>query len=214
MKFIINVYKRIKEIILRPESFFKKNKDGIEEISKFLLVMLIVPAVTSIIRQAYLSYQLSILEGYLPLEITTIVQYQLSNFSIITAINEYFLSIILYIIITLITHFLWRVFGGRGLLEDSLRAVIYGSTPYLLFGWVPLGGTLIFLYSFYLIILGGAINHKISKLRSLIAIIIIPAIITVLFLLNMARLPFIYSQIMQISSALNESLINESLFYY
>jgi hypothetical protein len=129
------------------------------------------------------------------------------------------MSIIMYALISLILHLMWMIFGGKGDIEDSFRTVVYGSSPYILLSWIPLAEFIIGLYCLYLITIGGAITHKISNMRSLLAIIIIPAGLIILFsalLINF--LPYLYQYVSQVLSNgvidLNNTGINNSLFYY
>jgi hypothetical protein len=62
------------------------------------------------------------------------------------------------------------LFGGRRGIWQTLKAVMYGNTPYLLFGWIPLVGFLFTLWSLVLGIFGIQELQEISSLKAILAI--------------------------------------------
>lgn len=66
---------------------------------------------------------------------------------------------------------LWvYLFGGRRGIWQTLKAVMYGNTPFLLFGWIPLVGFLSTLWSLVLGIFGIQELQEISSLKAILAI--------------------------------------------
>ncbi len=76
----------------------------------------------------------------------------------------------------------WIV-GGRKGFSQTLKAVMYGSTPGLLLGWIPIIGILFYLWAMVLAIFGIHELHEIDGGRAAFAVIIaviIPLVIIVL----------------------------------
>jgi hypothetical protein len=79
---------------------------------------------------------------------------------------------------------LWvYVVGGRKGIMQTVNAVIYGSTPRLLLGWIPLLGIIFTLWSLVLGVLGIRELQEISTGKAILAVaiaVIIPIIIVIL----------------------------------
>ena len=71
--------------------------------------------------------------------------------------------------------------GGRKGYEQTVKAIMYGNTPYLLLGWIPLVGIIFGIWSLVLEILGIRELQEISTGRAvaavLLAIIVLAAVI-------------------------------------
>lgn len=76
---------------------------------------------------------------------------------------------------------LWvYIFGGRQGIWQTLKAVMYGNTPYLLFGWIPFIGFVFTLWSLVLGIFGICKLQEISSLKATLAValaVMIPLIL-------------------------------------
>ncbi len=76
---------------------------------------------------------------------------------------------------------LWvYIFGGRRGIWQTLKAVMYGNTPYLLFGWIPFIGFISTLWSLVLGIFGIRELQEISSLKATLAValaVMIPLIL-------------------------------------
>lgn len=79
---------------------------------------------------------------------------------------------------------LWvYIFGGRRGIWQTIKTVMYGSTPSLLFGWIPFIGFLFTLWSLVLAILGISELQEISSLKATLAValaVMIPLILIVI----------------------------------
>jgi len=79
---------------------------------------------------------------------------------------------------------LWvYIFGGRRGIWPTIRTVMYGSTPSLLFGWIPFIGFIFTIWSLVLAILGISETQEISSLKSTLAValaVMIPLILIVI----------------------------------
>ena len=76
-----------------------------------------------------------------------------------------------------IVHIGVYIVGGKNGIEQTIKAVIYGSTPGLLLGWVPIIGGLAGLWSLVLQVLGIRQLHDVTTGKAIIAVIIPIAIL-------------------------------------
>jgi hypothetical protein len=76
---------------------------------------------------------------------------------------------------------LWvYIFGGRRGIWQTIKAVMYGDTPFLLFGWIPFIGFIVMLWSIVLGILGIRELQEMSSLKAILAValaVMIPLIL-------------------------------------
>jgi hypothetical protein len=77
------------------------------------------------------------------------------------------------------------LFGGRQGIWQTLKLVLYGSTPLLLFGWIPLIGFLFVLWSLVLGIFGVRELQELSALRAILAVAL-AVMIPILLLIALA----------------------------
>jgi hypothetical protein len=79
---------------------------------------------------------------------------------------------------------LWvYIFGGRQGIWQTIKTVMYGSTPSLLFGWIPFIGFVFTLWSLILAILGISELQEISSLKATVAValaVMIPLILIII----------------------------------
>lgn len=79
---------------------------------------------------------------------------------------------------------LWvYIFGGRQGIWQTLKAVMYGSTPSLLFGWIPFIGFIFTLWSIVLGIFGIRELQEINSLKATLAValaVMIPLILLII----------------------------------
>ena len=90
----------------------------------------------------------------------------------------------------------WIMGGKKGFMQ-TIRAVMYGMTPNLLLGWLPLVGVIFFVWTLILDILGIRELHGISASKAVIALAV--AVLIPLMLLIIAAAYFIISPVSAIS---------------
>ena len=80
---------------------------------------------------------------------------------------------------------LWvYIFGGRRGIWQTMKAVMYGDTPFLLFGWIPFIGFVFVLWSLVLGILGIRELQEMSSIKAILAValaVMIPLILLLIF---------------------------------
>jgi hypothetical protein len=175
----ISLTKKVKKVILSPSEFFEeiKAEKGISEAFKYLailsLVNLVVDIVSFILSIPYIS-PLGNLSSFLPLRGVLSIA-----LGIVIPVVMYISGLILSFIGVGFIHLFVKLFKGKGTYSDTYKALIYASTPSLLFGWVPWVGVIFGLYSFYLSLKGISKLHEVSMLRAFI-MLITPAIVVIL----------------------------------
>lgn len=99
-----------------------------------------------------------------------------------------FIGVFISTLILAVWLHLWvYIFGGRNGIMQTLKALLYGSTPGLLFGWIPFIGILFSIWSLVLGILGIRELQDLSTARAvvitLIAVVIPIVVLVLLFVL-------------------------------
>ncbi|MCK9581346.1 MAG: YIP1 family protein [Methanoregula sp.] len=88
---------------------------------------------------------------------------------------------------------LWvYIFGGRKGIMQTANALIYGSTPSLLLGWIPIIGFIFTLWSVVICILGIRELHEVSSMKATLAVAIAVMIPVILLLVLAAYLMISY----------------------
>ncbi len=75
------------------------------------------------------------------------------------------------------------LFGGTKDIEQTIKTVMYASTPFLLLGWIPFIGIFGALWSFILWIIGVKELHEISSGRAAAAVILAALVILIFIIL-------------------------------
>jgi hypothetical protein len=123
-------------------------------------------------------------------------------FLFLTIIFLMIAAFILTIIVAAWVHLWVYIFGGRKGILQTLRAVLYGNTPYLLLGWIPLVGIVFALWSIALGILGVRELQEMSTQSAVLAVaaaiitLLIPLALLATWLMtsNMVFLPVPFSR--------------------
>ena len=92
-------------------------------------------------------------------------------------------------------HLFVYLLGGRKGYLQTLKAITFGSTPAMLFGWIPFAGLLAGIWSLVLGVFGIRELHDLTTIKAVLAVIL-ALIIIVLILIAIAAFFFIaYSEI-------------------
>lgn len=160
--------------LLRPvESFQGARADGTEAVAPYFVALLFFHAVITAIL-AFIGINLmGMFTQYLPgFALPVVILFGvLIGGAIATILFSLWLHLWVYIV------------GGRKGVLQTAKAVIYGMTPALLLGWIPLLGFLFCLWSILLQIIGIRELQEISSGRALLAVMIavmVPLILIIL----------------------------------
>jgi len=169
----MSLIEKIKQnlFLIPGERFDGLTKDkGFGESFKYLLAILAISLVVSIIASSVLNPGFI---GLFPLLIAGMV------IGLVIAIP------ILYISYG-VMHLFLKIVGAKESYLKTVQVFIYGGTCGTLFSGIPLLGYLAGLVSLVNIVLGAARVHKISVLRSIVALVVIPAVIAVVLFVALA----------------------------
>ncbi len=86
-----------------------------------------------------------------------------------------------------ILYIIYKILGGAGTYEGTVRFISY-ATAVLVLSWIPIIGWIAGIYGIYLYIVGGMYVHDVSMARSVIAIILPTLIVILLMAIVMAWL--------------------------
>jgi hypothetical protein len=87
----------------------------------------------------------------------------------------------------LILHICFKIVGGSGSYEGTVRTVSYASAISAV-SWIPIVGWIIGLYAIYLTIIGGTFVHNLTTVKSAIAVFIPIIILAILGILMFAAM--------------------------
>jgi len=79
-----------------------------------------------------------------------------------------------------ILYVIYKVLGGTGNYEGTVRFISY-ATAVLVLSWIPIIGWIVGIYGIYLYIIGGMHVHNVSMTRSAIAVLL-PVLLVILFM--------------------------------
>jgi len=79
-----------------------------------------------------------------------------------------------------IYHMFLRIMGGKAPIERSIQLMIYGMTPSLVFGTIPLLGAIAGLLGLANVILGAEKVHGISVWRAFVALFVLPLVLAII----------------------------------
>jgi hypothetical protein len=88
-----------------------------------------------------------------------------------------------------ILYVIYKLLGGRGSYEGTVRFISY-ATAVLLLSWIPVINWVIGIYGIYLYIVGGMYVHNVSMARSAIAVLLPTLLVILLMAIVMASLLF------------------------
>lgn len=90
-------------------------------------------------------------------------------------------------IVGIILFIFFKIFGGSGGYEGTVRILSYSSAVQV-FTWIPYIGGIIGLYSIWLNIVGGKHVHNLTTVKSAIAVLLPVVILAVIIMLLMAAI--------------------------
>ncbi len=194
----MNFFKTAKSVIQEPTKFFKKiEKDkDISKAALYYLIFLVIGFAASIIH--YWAQPIGI-----GLKLPALA------ISIVISLFVFIISIIFLFIGAGIIHLLLKFLGGKEGFYKTFNPLVYGNTPSLIvspimtlvmaaslniftniFVSLILFGTMI--YSFFLIIKGVSIMHKMSMWRAFVAVVLIPLVIGTIIIVILIMIALVF----------------------
>ena len=165
---------KVKGFLLKPvETFQQAKNDETGTVFTYFAALLLVNAVLSALVAA---------EGFGGMEKITGL-----TFGLAFPVLVFFMVLVGGFIATLVfaawIHLWVYLFGGRKGIMQTIKAILYGNTPRLLFGWIPFVGIVFAVWSLILGILGIRELQELSTGKAVLVVfiaVIIPLIILIL----------------------------------
>jgi hypothetical protein len=179
---VLGIVERVKGFLFSPSATFDASKeDTLGDVFKYYVVFLVIYAVLIAIIAAVVFSFISSLVGMFGMPMAmpfgAAVGPLVAVIFFITALAG---GIIGVLIGGLWLHLWVYLLGGRNGVVQTLKAGIYGSTPYLILGWIPLINVVAMIWTLIAEILGVRQLHGLSTGKAALAVIlaiIIPAIL-------------------------------------
>jgi hypothetical protein len=182
---IEQLLEKIKGFLLHPVGTFQKSRgDEVAPAIGYFIVLLIFNGILSGIIAA---------AGVMKNPYATMLKLGFGADPFLVFITALVAVVVVWFIMTLIwglwLHLWVYVVGGRKGVWNTEKAVIYGSTPYLLIGWIPLIGPVIGgLWTIVLEIIGVRELQELSTAKAILALIIPVLVIFIVLILILAWL--------------------------
>lgn len=170
-----------KEVILRPTDFFRKMQTtgGYAEPLTFAAISYIIYGLLVAFFDRGMMENMYGGMGVRGFGFSTII-------TIVIMIP--IMGIIFLFIGAAVLYFIYKLLGGAGTYEGTLRFMSYATAVQVL-SWIPILGFIVGLYRVYLYIVGGMFVHNVSMGKSAIAVLL-PTILLFLLIIIVAFLVF------------------------
>ena len=170
---ITSIFGKAKGFLLTPVETFRQSKnDELSTVFTYFIALLLFNAILSAALAAIM--------------IETLPALAMMTWGISVPVAIFLMMLVGGFIATLVfgvwLHLWVYLFGGRRGIMQTINAVIYGSTPRLLFGWIPFIGFIFTLWSLALGILGVRELQEIDSLKATLAValaVMIPVILLI-----------------------------------
>ena len=162
-------------MLLDPEEFFKKvEKEKTSETWTYLAYWALLPALVAAIAVGFFSVALG---GYIamPMWLADLVLGNMTLFGISLGIGTgvaIYVGLFIGLFVTAIAaHAVVTVVKGKGKFDDTLKAVIYGASPFYSFGWLPIFGPLFGLYAVIVQVQAFKALHKTTFVKAVLTVL-------------------------------------------
>ncbi len=174
----MDFFEKTKGFLLEPSKTFDASKeDTLGEATKFYAS---IAAIYSAILAVLLAFAFSLI-GSTMMGFGKLGTMFGASAGIAGAIVFFVLFMILAIIASFIGGAIIHIgvysVGGRKGIAQTIKAIMYGSTPGLLLGWIPIIGLIAVIWSLVVEIIGVRQFHELTTGRAILGVLIIPIII-------------------------------------
>jgi hypothetical protein len=165
----MDFYEKLKGFVLEPSKTFDATKeDTLEDALKYYVGIAAIFSALSAVLFAFASTMFGSMMGGFGMMLGT-------GAGIIGAIWLFVTLFILMVISAFIggaiVHIFVYLLGGRKGIVKTIIALMYGDTPYLLFGWIPFIGLIAIIWALVLNVLGIRQFQELTTERAILAII-------------------------------------------
>jgi hypothetical protein len=192
-------FELIKGFLFDPVATFQKVRSAdLGDALKYYLVIVVINAILSaivglVMVSAIWAMFAPIFEGLgIPVSLAAGVGV------VVFAIVMIFVQLLMVFISAAWLHIFVYLLGGRKGYLQTLKSISYGSTPSMLFGWIPFIGFIGAIWSFILSILGVRELHEMTTGRAAIAVLLAVVVLAIIIILILAFFFIAFSEVMPI----------------
>ncbi|MBK5190304.1 MAG: YIP1 family protein [Methanosarcinales archaeon] len=184
---VLSIGERIKGFLFSPSDTFDASmEDTLGDAFKYYVVILMIPAVLSAIIIAVL---LSLFAGMLGMFGVPAMPFGAAMAPLLAV--GFFVAILIGGIIGVFIDGLWLhlwvyLVGGRNGIGETIKAVMYGATPSLLLGWIPIVNFIALIWALIVGIIGVRQLQELSTGKAVLAVIIAIAIPLIIYVVIFA----------------------------
>ena len=180
----MDLIEKAKGFLLEPSKAFESSKyDSLQEAVKYYAVIAAIYSIFFAMILVIISSVMNIILGKYGIQLGS-------------GISELIYTFIMTFILMISGAFLWGavihvfvyLFGGRKEIAQTIKAVMYASTPIVLLGWIPALGFIGWIWQFVLQVIGIQQYQEITTGKA-IASVVLP--ITIIYILAIIILIFI-----------------------
>ena len=184
----MDLIEKAKGFLLEPSRAFESSKyDSLKEAVKYYAVIAAIYSIFFAMILVIISSVMNIILGKYGIQLGS-------------GISELIYTFIMTFILMISGAFLWGavihvfvyLFGGRKEIAQTIKAVMYASTPIVLLGWIPALGFIGWIWQFVLQVIGIQQYQEITTGKA-IASVVLP--ITIIYILAIIILIFILTVI-------------------
>ena len=159
------ITEKMKGVLFHPTETFAETIRN-DTLKDTLIYLLILVAIFTVLLGVILLVGVSAYAGLL----TGIAAGGLSVIALIPML--FFTGLLGAVIFAVYMHIWVYLVGGREGITETWKAVIYASTPSLLFGWIPVVGFVVWLWSLVLMVIGIRELQNMTLARAALAVIV------------------------------------------
>ncbi len=165
---------KAKGFLMRPSATFQATKrENLSSAFQYYVILLIIFSVLmSIVYAAALPFLPAVTGGRLPAGFGIESDIFIAFFLFLTRFYGVFLSGLMY-------HVFVILFGGAEGVGQTMKAIMYASTPALILGWIPVVAIVGDIWTLILVIIGIRENQNISLGRAVL-VLVIPLILSLI----------------------------------
>jgi hypothetical protein len=183
---VLSVRERIRGFLFSPsETFDASKEDSLGDAFKYYVVILLVLAVLLAIIGA-VTFQLiwGMVATFLPPDAPSLAEIGplLAVLPVLLFVLLLVVGIIGAFIDGLWIHLWVYIVGGRKGIGQTIKAVLYGATPYCLLGWIPIVNVIAEIWKIIVTILGVRQLHELSTGKAVLAVVIAIAIPLIIYI--------------------------------
>jgi hypothetical protein len=178
----LNFTGRLSGILMNPvETFRSFHEEGLVDALRYFIIVLVIYAVLSTI------VIMGVIQGFVA-PTGGVIPGSGAWMPLILFLGAIIGGLLFVFIGGAWLHLWVYVFGGRGGFTQTVKSLMYGATPAVLLGWIPVISIIGAIWAFILQILCIRELHEISTARAVIAILIAFVIIPVIILILLISL--------------------------